>query len=215
MAQVDYSGYSIDPATLPEASLSALMRRGMRVVFSNEAMARVNAAIVKTLKNGSDKKVSTDDIKAWREANENEYEMQLNSARDELMASIHEGTLGQGRSGDSLSLTERVTYQATKSFITDLYAKQNKGAAFLTINAHKRALGITGKSKATQEMLDYVAGKEADKIEAFTTSVNNPEGKLHKYKRALDKAINAALEEAKSAKVTQAPSAEDDVNDLE
>ncbi len=215
MATFDFYGRAID-ADVP-AFLVPVVQRGLRVVGSNEAMSKANAEIVKTLRNGDDKrKVSTDEITAWRDANADAYDAMLDKIRADLHTKIIAGELGVGRASDGLTAAERMRHEAAEQTLVELYAELSKKngktiAPFLTMNAHKAAIGHKGK--ATDEMTEHVAGEKRAKIEAFLAGLA-PDGKFAKHARRFDRHLERIKAERAADKAPAAEIASDDMAEL-
>jgi|HubBroStandDraft_6_1064221.scaffolds.fasta_scaffold427926_2 hypothetical protein len=125
-AMFDLNGNAVAFAALPYESAVALVKRGLRVVFGNEASSDVNRAIRKLLKGDDDKKeIATADITAWRDdpANTAALEGFEHAAATAMYDKIMAGELGVGRASGGLSSMEKTRREAAKRVLAFLYSK--------------------------------------------------------------------------------------------
>lgn len=88
------SGITVDTGKIPEASVNALIARGINHVFGNETASKVVSAIRSRINPEKPKEVSTDAVKVWRQANADAAAELTRSAHEGFAKALVDGTMG-------------------------------------------------------------------------------------------------------------------------
>ena len=104
MPVITYSDLTIDTATLPEASLVALLSRGLTHLLGNEISSKVHSWACGEDQANSDDRAT---VKAWKEANAEAVSAKVKEFQSATLAALAEGTIGTRTGGTSIDPIER------------------------------------------------------------------------------------------------------------
>ncbi len=91
MTKITYGDFEIDFSTLPEASTSAILSRGLTHFLGNEQASKVHSwAMGETQANSDDRDV----VKAWKLANADAVKAKTVELVDAAIKTLSEGTIG-------------------------------------------------------------------------------------------------------------------------
>lgn len=105
MPTITYSDITIDTSTLPEASLVALLSRGLTHLLGNEISSKVHSWACGEAQANSDDRAT---VKAWKEANAEAVSAKVKEFQSATIEALAAGTIGtRAASGTSIDPIER------------------------------------------------------------------------------------------------------------
>lgn len=130
MTTISYDDYTFDTETLPEASVAALLNRGLTHFLGNEQAAKVTAKIRAHLRNGKGKdfEVTRDMVRTFREnpGNESQVSQWMKDAQASAVDALNAGTVGEISRGAKLSTIDKVMRDVARDAIKTACAAKGK-----------------------------------------------------------------------------------------
>ena len=166
MSHISYGDFQIELTSLPLTSQINLAQRGLAHVLGNEVSSKTVSFIRSKVVAGTDRKasdVTTEEVKAYRAANEAEVLAFEATSREALLIEIKEGTLGQGRgvsAKPSLSKAETVARAIALEELKEILTKS--GLKLPT--GEKKLTFADGQTFTREELISRRLEKHGDRI---------------------------------------------------
>lgn len=103
-----YGEITIDTSTLPEASVNALIQRGINHLLGSEANSKARGRVAYAVNPEKPSEASKDAIKVWIKSNADEFASFVTSAQDTFLASLASGSLGVRASSGTVRTVDPV-----------------------------------------------------------------------------------------------------------
>jgi hypothetical protein len=176
----------VDTKDFPEATINALLLRGMTHVYGNETASKIVASIRKNVNPEKPGDVTGAQVAEWREANEDAVAELTRKTHEDFTKALREGTLGtRAASGPRLDPVARELRQRATSEVVAIL--KNVGA-----------IGKSEKKYPAQDELFTIAGQEVAFGALIDRRIANPKEGPRLKKEAEDHVKALARQKARA-----------------
>jgi len=158
MSTITYGNYSVDTTTLPEASVSALLSRGLTHFLGNEQASKLASWVKGEGQANSDDKAT---CTAWKEANAQAVSDKMAELVKSGIAALTEGTIGtRASAGPRVSPLDTMVRSIAKKEVLGILATHSIKAP----KKDEKVRFANGTEKSLDEMIATRIEKEGERI---------------------------------------------------
>lgn len=129
MQTITYGEFTIDPANLPEASVQALLSRGVTHYLGNEQASKLTNLIRKAVNAEAPSAVTSEQVKTYREANAETVSGWNNELVASALAALTAGTVGvRAAAGPKLDPIAKIAGRIAKAEVLSVLKSQSIAA---------------------------------------------------------------------------------------